>query len=85
MTDLSVHEFPQNPDESKSESSGYKHLLRVNFDRQVTPSIDESLSRVPSRIMMQLFSFTLVFRSELKIIETGEKLKEMYPAGTFIG
>ena len=27
----------------------------------------------------------MVFRSELKIIETGEKLKELYPAGPFIG
>jgi len=51
----------------------------------VTPSIDDSLSPVPGGIMMQLFPFTLVFRPDLKIIKIGDKLKEMYPVGTFIG
>jgi len=97
MTDLSIYELPQSPDDDKSECDGYKYLLRINFDNRdyladqamlkglVTPSIDKSLSPVPGRIMMQLFPFTLVFWPDLKIIEIGNKLQEMYPAGTFIG
>jgi len=95
ITDLTIHELTQSRKELPTD--GYKHLLRVNFDNRgyladqatlkglVTPSIDESLSPVPGRIMMQLFPFTLVFRPDLKIIEIGDKLKEMYPVGTFIG
>ena len=84
IADISFHELPQSPIDERSETYDYKHLLRVNFDNRdyladqamlkglVTPSIDESLSPVPGRIMMKLFPFTLVFRSDLTIIEIGD-------------
>ena len=64
---------------------GIAERLSNNEKKPKTEHIDKVLPPVPGKIIMQLFPFTLIFRPDLKIIETGNKLKEMYPEGTFIG
>jgi len=47
---------------------------------------DDQLSPLSSNILLQLFPFTVIFRPpDLRIIDTGRQLKQMYPAGELIG
>lgn len=101
IPNLSVAELPQSPDQSRStDGYKYRLRLnfdnRAYLANQAVITgliepinrgrfIDKTLPAVSGKVMMQLFPFTLVFRPDLKIIQAGIKLKELYPPGTFIG
>ena len=45
----------------------------------------DSLSQLSSGILLQLFPFSLVFRSDMKTISAGNQLKRMYSNRAFLG
>lgn len=45
----------------------------------------EGLAPLFSSTLLQLFPFTLIFRPDLQIIDSGRQLTQMFPEGTLVG
>lgn len=50
-----------------------------------TNSSKETSAKVSSRILLQLFPFSLVFGSDLRIVSLGYLMKQIFPSQTLIG
>jgi guanylate cyclase len=61
-------------------------VRKANFLTSTTANIQqESLPQLSSSILLQLFPFCLIFRSDLKIIAAGHQLKQMFLWRMLIG
>lgn len=59
-------------------------LERLSLTNSQAGGHNKSLSALSSTVLLQLFPFTLAFRSDLEIISVGCQLKQMYPDGALV-